>query len=161
MSSPSRALGSSHEAYETKFELTIVMLCSMAGTLMQMLDSTIANVALPYMQGSLQASRDQITWVLTSYIIASAIMTGPIGWMASRFGRREIFLVSLIGFTATSALCGLAQNLDQMVIFRLLQGAFGAALSPLSQAIILDRYPIEKRGQIMAVWSAGLILRHI
>src|SRR6202000_2502008 len=158
MSSPSRALGSSHEAYETKFELTIVMLCSMAGTLMQMLDQTIANVALPYMQGSLQASRDEITWVLTSYVIAAAIMTGPIGWMASRFGRREVFLVSITGFTVTSALCGLAQSLDQIVLFRLMQGAFGAALSPLSQAIILDRYTLQERGKIMAVWSAITML---
>ncbi|HEY5337160.1 MAG TPA: DHA2 family efflux MFS transporter permease subunit [Rhizomicrobium sp.] len=138
--------------------LRIAISCVMVGMFMQMLDSTIANVALPYMQGSLQASRDQITWVLTSYIIASAIMTGPIGWLAARFGRREIFLVSLIGFTATSAMCGLAQTLDQMIVFRLLQGAFGAALSPLSQAIILDRYPLEKRGRIMAVWSSIIML---
>ena len=143
---------------DTPLALRIAITCVMVGMFMQMLDSTIANVALPYMQGSLQASRDQITWVLTSYIIASAIMTGPIGWLAARFGRREIFLVSLIGFTTTSALCGIAQNLDQMVIFRLAQGAFGAALSPLSQAIILDRYPIEQRGKIMAVWSAVIML---
>ncbi|MBS0276871.1 MAG: DHA2 family efflux MFS transporter permease subunit [Proteobacteria bacterium] len=143
---------------DTPLALRIAITCVMVGMFMQMLDSTIANVALPYMQGSLQASHDQITWVLTSYIIASAIMTGPIGWLASRFGRREIFLVSLIGFTATSAMCGLAQNLDQIVIFRLAQGAFGAALSPLSQAIILDRYPIEQRGKIMAVWSAVIML---
>src|ERR1700761_8331037 len=154
----SRAVGLGHEAYESKFELTIVMLCSMAGTLMQALDSTIANVALPYMQGSLQASRDQITWVLTSYVIAAAIMTGPVGWLATRFGRREIFLISLTGFTITSALCGLAQSLDQIVLFRLLQGAFGAALSPLSQAIILDRYTLQERGKIMAMWSAITML---
>ena len=143
---------------DTPLALKIAITCVMVGMFMQMLDSTIANVALPYMQGSLQASHDQITWVLTSYIIASAILTGPVGWMAARFGRREIFLVSLTGFTATSAMCGLAQNLDQMVIFRLAQGAFGAALSPLSQAIILDRYPIEQRGKIMAVWSAVIML---
>jgi DHA2 family multidrug resistance protein len=143
---------------DSPLALRIAMTCVMVGMFMQMLDSTIANVALPYMQGSLEASRDQITWVLTSYVIASAVMTGPIGWLAARFGRREIFLVSLIGFTATSALCGLAQTLDQMILFRLAQGAFGAALSPLSQAIILDRYPIERRGQIMAVWSAVIML---
>src|ERR1700749_1624693 len=120
------AAGHSAEAYETKFELVIVLMCSMAGTLMQALDATIANVALPYMQGSLQASRDEITWVLTSYIIAGAIMTGPVGWLANPLGRREILLVSLVGFTMTSALCGLAQSLDQIVVFRLMQGAFGA-----------------------------------
>ncbi|MBS0274868.1 MAG: DHA2 family efflux MFS transporter permease subunit [Proteobacteria bacterium] len=143
---------------DTPLALRIAITCVMVGMFMQMLDSTIANVALPYMQGSLQASRDQITWVLTSYIIASAIMTGPVGWLAARFGRREVFLVSLIGFTATSAMCGLAQNLDQIVAFRLAQGAFGASLSPLSQAIILDRYPLEQRGKIMAVWSAVIML---
>ncbi len=138
--------------------LRIAIVCVMLGMFMQMLDSTIANVALPYMQGSLQASRDQITWVLTSYIIASAIMTAPVGWLASRFGRRELYLVSLTGFTITSMMCGAAQSIDQMVLFRLLQGGFGATLSPLSQAIILDRYPLEKRGQIMAIWSMVIML---
>jgi DHA2 family multidrug resistance protein len=138
--------------------LRIAVTSVMVGMFMQALDSTIANVALPYMQGSLQASHDQITWVLTSYIVASAIMTGPIGWLASRFGRREIFLTSLIGFTVISAMCGLAQNLDQMVVFRLMQGAFGAALSPLSQSIILDRYSLERRGPIMAIWSAVVMM---
>jgi len=154
----SRALGLSHEAYETKFELRIIMLCSMAGTLMQALDSTIANVALPYMQGSLAASQDQITWVLTSYIVAAAIMTAPVGWIAARFGRKNFAIVSLTGFTVTSMMCGFAQTLDQMVIFRLLQGAFGAALSPLSQSIMLDLYPPEKRGSVMAIWGMGVMV---
>jgi MFS transporter, DHA2 family, multidrug resistance protein len=153
-----RALGLSYEAYESKFELRIVMLCSMAGTLMQALDSTIANVALPHMQGSLQASRDQITWVLTSYIVAAAIMTAPVGWLASRFGRKNVALISLAGFTITSMMCGAAQTLDQMILFRLLQGVFGAALSPLSQSIMLDLYPPEKRGSIMAIWGMGVML---
>jgi len=153
-----RALGLSYEAYESKFELRIVMLCSMAGTLMQALDSTIANVALPHMQGSLQASRDQITWVLTSYIVAAAIMTAPVGWLASRFGRKNVALVSLAGFTITSMMCGAAQTLDQMILFRLLQGVFGAALSPLSQSIMLDLYPPEKRGAVMAIWGMGVML---
>src|SRR6201985_2355005 len=96
------AAGHSAEAYDSKFELGVVLMCSMAGTLMQALDTTIANVALPYMQGSLQASRDQITWVLTSYIIAAAIMTAPVGWIASRFGKKNFVLVSLAGFHETS-----------------------------------------------------------
>src|SRR5215472_5007919 len=125
------AHGRSFESYTSKFDLRVVMLCSMAGTLMQALDSTIANVALPYMQGSMQASRDQITWVLTSYIVAAAVMTAPVGWLASRFGRKNFAIASLSGFTIASMLCGAAQTLDQMIIFRLLQGAFGAALSPL------------------------------
>ena len=146
---------------DSPLALRIAIICVMAGMFMQLLDSTIANVALPYMQGSLQASRDQITWVLTSYVIAAAIMTGPVGWLAARFGRREIFLVSLIGFTVTSALCGVAQTLDQMIVFRLLQGVFGAALSPLSQSIILDRYSLEKRGSIMAIWSMVVMVAPI
>src|SRR5215467_1133137 len=134
------AAGHSADAYESKFELTIVLMCSMAGTLMQALDTTIANVALPHMQGSLQASRDQITWVLTSYIVAAAIMTAPVGWIAARFGKKNFLIISLAGFTVTSMMCGLAQSLEQMILFRLLQGAFGAALGPLSQAVMLDMY---------------------
>ena len=153
-----RALGVSHESYTSKFDLRVVMFCSMAGTLMQALDSTIANVALPYMRGSMQASQDQITWVLTSYIVAAAIMTAPVGWIASRFGRKNFAIVSLTGFTVTSMMCGAAQTLDQMIIFRLLQGAFGAALSPLSQSIMLDLYPPEKRGSVMAIWGMGVMV---
>lgn len=153
-----RAVGTSYEAYESKFELTIVMMCSMAGTLMQALDSTIANVALPYMQGSLAASRDQITWVLTSYIVSSAIMTAPVGWLASRFGRKNLAIVCISGFTITSMMCGAAQSLEQMILFRILQGAFGAALSPLSQSIMLDLYPPQKRGAVMAIWGMGVMV---
>ena len=125
---------------------------------MQALDSTIANVALPNMMGGLAASRDQITWVLTSYIVAAAIMTAPVGWIAARFGRKNFAIVSLTGFTVTSMMCGAAQTLDQMMLFRLLQGVFGAALSPLSQSIMLDLYPPEKRGQVMAIWGMGVML---
>jgi DHA2 family multidrug resistance protein len=135
-----------------------VLIGSMAGVLMQALDTTIANVALPYMQGSLSASRDQITWVLTSYIVAAAIMTAPVGWISARFGKKKFLIVSLTGFTLTSMMCGAAQTLDQMVMFRLLQGAFGAALSPLSQAVMLDLYPPHKRGNIMAIWGMGVML---
>jgi len=141
--------------------LRIASVCAMLGTFMQVLDQTIANVALPYMQGSLAASRDQITWVLTSYIIASAIMTAPIGWLASRFGRRNLFVASLAGFTITSMACGAAQSLEQMIVFRLAQGVFGAALSPLSQATMLDAYPIEKRGQVMALWGMVVMVAPI
>nr|WP_283949510.1 DHA2 family efflux MFS transporter permease subunit [Limobrevibacterium gyesilva] len=132
--------------------------CTMIATLMQALDSTIANVALPYMQGSLSATYDQITWVLTSYVIAAAIMTAPVGWMATRFGRKNLFLTCLFGFTAASMLCGAAQSLTQMVVFRLLQGVFGAALVPLSQATMLDIYPFEKRAQAMAIWGIGVMV---
>jgi MFS transporter, DHA2 family, multidrug resistance protein len=136
----------------------VVVGCTMLATLMQALDNTIANVALPHMQGSLGASRDQITWVLTAYVIAAAILTAPVGWFAARFGRKRFFIVSLIGFTITSMACGLAQNLPQEVLFRFLQGCFGAALVPLSQSIMLDLYPPEKRGTVMAVWATGVMV---
>jgi DHA2 family multidrug resistance protein len=137
---------------------TLVTVCAMSATIMQALDTTIANVALPYMQGSLSASLDQINWVLTSYIVAAAIMTAPIGWVADRFGRKKLFIVCAAGFTVASVLCGLAQNIGEMVAFRLLQGMFGAALVPLSQAVLLDAYPIEQRGSAMAIWGIGVML---
>jgi len=130
----------------------------MAGVLMQALDTTIANVALPYMEGSLSASRDQITWVLTSYIIAAAIMTAPVGWIAARFGKKNFLITAIAGFTIASMLCGAAQNLEQMVLFRIVQGMFGAALGPLSQAVMLDMYPPAKRGSVMAIWGMGVML---
>ena len=136
----------------------IITACTMAATLMQALDSTIANVALPYMQGSLSASYDEITWVLTSYVTAAAIMTAPVGWLATRFGRKNLYLICVIGFTVASMMCGAAQSLPQMVVFRLLQGVFGAALVPLSQATMLDIYPAEQRGSAMALWGVGVML---
>jgi MFS transporter, DHA2 family, multidrug resistance protein len=134
----------------------ILTICLIVATLMQSLDSTIANVALPYMQGPMAASQDEINWVLTSYIVASAIMTAPTGFLASRFGRTRVFVVSIVGFTIASVLCGAAQSLGQIVIFRILQGFFGAALSPLSQAVMYDIYPVEKRGPAMAMWGMGV-----
>jgi MFS transporter, DHA2 family, multidrug resistance protein len=136
----------------------IITMCAMVATLMQALDSTIANVALPYMQGSLSASYDEITWVLTSYIVAAAIMTAPVGWLAARYGYRAIYLVSVIGFTVASMLCGLAGSLAQMVLFRFTQGVFGAALVPLSQGTMLNIYPVERHGQAMAIWGMGVML---
>jgi len=136
----------------------IITVCAMIATLMQALDSTIANVALPYMQGSLSASSDEITWVLTSYITAAAIMTAPVGWLSQRFGRKNLALLCLFGFTITSMMCGAAQSLEQMVLFRLLQGMFGAALVPLSQAFMLDIYPPEQRGAAMAIWGMGVMV---
>jgi DHA2 family multidrug resistance protein len=136
----------------------LVTVCAMTATIMQALDTTIANVALPYMQGSLSASLDQINWVLTSYIVAAAIMTAPIGWLADRFGRKKLFITCVAGFTVASFLCALAQNIEQMVLFRLLQGMAGAALVPLSQAVLLDSYTVEERGSAMAIWGIGVML---
>src|SRR5579872_7107977 len=104
----------------------MITACIICATLLQSLDQTIANVALPYMQGSFSASYDEITWVLTTYITAAAIMTAPVGWLASRFGRKRLFVTCIIGFTVASMLCGAAQSLVQMVTFRILQGVFGA-----------------------------------
>ena len=137
---------------------TIITVCAMVATLMQALDSTIANVALPYMQGSLSATSDQITWVLTSYIVAAAIMTAPVGWLSARFGRKKLFITCLVGFTVASMLCGVAQSLEEMVLFRLLQGVFGAALVPLSQSTMLDIYPPAQRGSAMAIWGMGVMV---
>src|ERR1700749_4878733 len=110
------------------------------------------------MQGTFAAAPDQITWVLTSYIVAAAIMTAPVGWLSARFGRKPLFIACLVGFTVASMLCGVAQNLEQMVLFRLLQGVFGAALVPLSQATMLDIYPPEQRGSAMALWGMGVMV---
>src|SRR6185369_1507584 len=143
-----------HDA-KNRWPITISI---MLATVMNSLDTTIANVALPHIQGSVSASADQITWVLTSYIVSAAIMTPLSGWMADRIGRKRMFLVSIGGFTVASMLCGIATSLPEIVIFRVLQGVFGAALIPLSQAVLLDINPPEKHGQAMAVWGAGAIL---
>src|SRR5262245_25495666 len=144
--------------YDSKVAEWAVLIGSMAGVLMQALDTTIANVALPYMEGGLSASRDQITWVLTSYVIAAAIMTAPVGWLAARFGKKNFLITSIAGFTIASMLCGAAQSLEQMVLFRIIQGVFGAALGPLSQAVMLDMYPPAQRGKVMAIWGMGVML---
>lgn len=136
----------------------LITLSIMAATIMQVLDTTIANVALPSMTGDLGASQDTINWVLTSYIVSSAIATPLTGWMSDRYGKRELFLVSIIGFVATSVLCGLAWSLPSMVLFRLLQGVFGAAIVPLSQVFLLDINTREKAGQAMAIWGAGIMV---
>jgi DHA2 family multidrug resistance protein len=130
----------------------------MLATVMQALDTTIANVALPHMQGTLSATLDQVGWVLTSYIIAAAIMTPPTGFLAARFGRKRVFLVAVSGFTIASMLCGAATSLNEMVVFRLLQGAFGAGLVPLSQAVLLDTYPRERHASAMAMWGVGVMV---
>ncbi|MGQ0686829.1 DHA2 family efflux MFS transporter permease subunit [Bradyrhizobium sp.] len=136
----------------------MVTICAMTATIMQALDTTIANVALPYMQGTLSASQDQINWVLTSYIVAAAIMTAPVGWVANRFGRKRIFIICSAGFTITSVLCGVAQDITQMVAFRLAQGVFGAALVPLSQAVMLDSYTLQERAKAMSIWGMGVMM---
>jgi MFS transporter, DHA2 family, multidrug resistance protein len=134
-----------------------ITVCVILATLMQALDTTIANVALPYMQGSVSATQDQIAWVLTSYIVAAAIMTPPTGYLAERFGRKRLLLVSVAGFTIASMLCGMAQSLVEIVLFRILQGLFGAALVPLSQTVLFDINPPERQGSAMALWGVAVM----
>ena len=150
----SAAQAESHTAKRRALIAVSVMLA----TVMQALDTTIANVALPHMQGAVGASQEQISWVLTSYIVAAAIFMPLVGFASARLGRRRVFLWSVIGFTVASMLCGAAQSLGQLVLFRLLQGIFGASLVPLSQAIMLDTFPQEKHGAAMAVWGVGVML---
>jgi DHA2 family multidrug resistance protein len=136
----------------------LITVSIMLATIMQVLDTTIANVALPTMTGDLGASADTINWVLTSYIVAAAVMTPVTGWLSDRFGRKELFLASVVGFTVMSMLCGLAWSLESMVVFRLLQGVFGAAIVPLSQTFLLDINPKERHGSAMALWGAGIMV---
>jgi DHA2 family multidrug resistance protein len=133
----------------------------MVAMIMVILDMTIANVALPHMQASLGAAQDTITWVLTSYIVAQAISTPITGWVADRIGRKNLFMICVSGFLIASALCGTAVSLEEMVFFRVLQGAFGAPLAPLSQSTIIDINPRERQGQAMAVWGAGIMIAPI
>jgi DHA2 family multidrug resistance protein len=144
--------------YPPPLRRNLITLFTLSGSFMTQLDTTIANVALPHMQASTSASREQITWVLTSYIVMAATFTPLSGWLAGRFGRKRLFLVSIVGFTLASALCGLAINLDQLIAFRLLQGVMGAALLPMSQAILLDINPPERHGSAMAIWGIGAIM---
>ena len=136
----------------------MITLSIMLATIMQTLDSTIANVALPHMQGTLSASQDQIAWVLTAYIVAAAIATPLTGWMVDRFGQKNVFLASIGGFTLASMLCGMSNTLAEIVAARLLQGVFGAALVPLSQVVLLDINPKEKQGSAMAIWGVGVMV---
>jgi len=136
----------------------MVTAASLMAAFMTQLDGTIANVALPHMQASTSASREQITWVLTSYIIMAAMFTPLTGWLAERFGQKPVMLVSVLGFTAASMLCGTATSFGQLIAFRLLQGMMGSALLPISQAILLDINPPERHGSAMALWGIGAVL---
>ena len=136
----------------------LITVSIMLATIMQGVDNTIANVALPHIQGALSASQDQVAWVLTSYIVSAAIMMPLTGWLAGHFGIKYVFLISVAGFTLASALCGSATSLTQLVVYRVLQGICGAALVPLSQSVLFQINPPERHGQAMAVWGSGVIL---
>lgn len=136
----------------------LITISVMMATIMQVLDITIANVSLPYMQGSLSATIDQVSWVLTSYVVAAAVMTAPVGWLANRFGIKKLLITCVTGFTIASMLCGIAQSIEEIVAFRIVQGMFGAALVPLSQTVMLQIYPPEQRGWAMSLWGMGVMI---
>jgi DHA2 family multidrug resistance protein len=143
---------------EKPLRRALITVSIMLATIVQVIDMTIVNVALPHMQGSMSATQDQIAWVLTSYIVAAAVATPLTGVLAARIGRKRLLIISIIAFTIASMLCGFAQSLEEIVAFRILQGAAGAALVPLSQAVLLDINPPEKHGSAMALWGMGVMI---
>ena len=130
----------------------------MLATFMEVLDTSIASVALPYIAGSVSATNDEATWVLTSYLVANAIVLPASGWFALKFGRKHFLMICIIIFTISSFACGAATSLPMILIARAIQGAGGGALQPLSQAILLESFPPEKRGQAMAVFGFGVVV---
>jgi DHA2 family multidrug resistance protein len=150
-----------HVEYGSSQHKWLIALAVMLGTALEVLDTSIVNVALPHMQGSFSASVDEIAWVLTSYLVANGIMIPMTGWISSRFGRKRYFLMSVGVFVAASGLCGIARSLDQMVVFRLIQGAAGAAMIPSSQAILIETFPPNEQQLAMATWGMGLMVAPI
>jgi DHA2 family multidrug resistance protein len=136
----------------------LIAIAVMSSTFMEVLDTTVVNVSLPHIAGSLSASTDEATWTLTSYLVANAIILPMTGWLAGRFGRKRLLLMAVTGFTLSSFFCGFAPSLGFLIIFRILQGACGGGLQPLSQAILLESFPAEKRGQAMAFWALGIVV---
>jgi DHA2 family multidrug resistance protein len=156
--SDAAAVPAAGEAAPRPLNRVLITASVMAASIMQAIDTTIANIALPHMQGTLAGTQDQMVWVLTSYIVATAVMTPLAAWLAVRLGRKRVFLASVIIFTVASVLCGMAESLSQIVLFRTLQGVGGAGLLPLSQAILLDINPKERHGRAMAIWGMGVVL---
>src|SRR5271166_1932248 len=136
----------------------IVAISVMFGTFMEVLDTTVVNVSLPHIAGSMSATTDEATWVLTSYLVANAIILPMTGWLASQFGRKRLLMASVIGFTPSSFLCGAAPTLPLLILFRLMQGACGGALQPLSQAVLLESFPPDQRGKAMGFWGLGIVV---
>src|SRR5437762_9614123 len=139
----------------------LVALAVMSSTFMEVLDTTVVNVSLPHIAGSLSASIDEATWALTSYLVANAIILPMTGWLASVFGRKRLLMASVAGFTASSFLCGLAPNLSMLIVFRILQGATGGAMQPLSQAVLLEAFSPQDRGKAMGFWGLGIVVAPI
>src|ERR1700680_4467996 len=133
------------------------MLC----TFMEVLDTTIVNVSLPHIAGNLSATIEEATWVLTSYLVANAIILPMTGWLANHFGRKRLLMASVVGFTVGSFLCGAAPTLPILILARVIQGACGGALQPLSQAVLLEAFPVEERGKAMGFWALGIVVAPI
>ncbi|MFM6930799.1 MAG: DHA2 family efflux MFS transporter permease subunit [Novosphingobium sp.] len=146
------------ETYLPQAQRTLITISIMGAAVMNQVDTTIANVALPHMRGTTSSSPEQISWVLTSYIIAMAIATPLGGWLSERYGRKVVLLFSIAGFTIVSGLCGISTMLEELVIFRFLQGLFGASLVPISQVILMQLNPPEERGKSMAIFGLGFIM---
>src|SRR6266446_6050876 len=139
----------------------LIAVSVMFATFMEVLDTTVVNVSLPHIAGSLSATIDEATWVLTSYLVANAIILPMTGWLATRFGRKRLLMLSVVGFTASSFLCGLAPTLGTLILFRVMQGATGGALQPLPQAVLLEAFPPHDRGKAMAFWALGIVVAPI
>src|SRR5208337_2873802 len=135
----------------------LVAVAVMSSAVMEVLDTSVVNVSLPHIAGSLSATVDEATWVLTSYLVANAIILPITGWLANYFGRKRLLMTVVTGFTLSSALCGMAPNLPLLIFFRVMQGTTGGGLQPLSQAVLLEEFPVEERGKAMAFWSLGII----
>ncbi len=136
----------------------LIAIAVMSSTFMEVLDTTVVNVSLPHIAGNLSASTDEATWTLTSYLVANAIILPMTGWLAGRFGRKRLLMMAVTGFTVASFFCGLAPSLGFLIVFRIIQGACGGGLQPLSQAVLLESFPPEKRGQAMAFWALGIVV---
>src|SRR5206468_9168589 len=136
----------------------IIAVSVMISTFMEVLDTTVVNVSLPHIAGNLSATPDEATWALTSYLVANAIILPLTGWLASHFGRKRLLMMAVVGFTAASFLCGLAPTLGALIVFRIIQGACGGALQPLSQAVMLEAFPPKDRGKAMAFWGFGIVV---
>src|SRR5476649_52499 len=139
----------------------LIAVSVMFATFMEVLDTTVVNVSLPHIAGNLSVSIDEATWALTSYLVANAIILPMTGWLASMFGRKNLLMLSVVGFTAASILCGLAPTLGSLIFFRIVQGATGGALQPLSQAVLLEAFPPHDRGKAMAFWALGIVVAPI
>src|SRR5579872_1043054 len=136
----------------------LISVAVMLGTFMEVLDTTVVNVSLPHIAGNLSATVDEATWVLTSYLVANAIVLPLTGWLSNHFGRKRLLMLAVTGFTLASFLCGIAPTLGFLILFRVIQGSCGGALQPLSHAVLLEAFPPEERGKAMGFWGLGIVV---